>query len=121
MSLFARKLALRPFRWYQEPAIPMFRQAVKEGHKKIVGQAPCGYGKTVIAAHLAVSSMQKGNKVLFACPRISLVDQTLESFDDQGIHDIGILQANHKRTNPMCQLQIACFDTLYSRDLPDFD
>jgi superfamily II DNA or RNA helicase len=121
MSLFARKLSLRPFRWYQEPAIPMFRQAVKEGHKKIVGQAPCGYGKTVIAAHLAVSSMQKGNKVLFACPRISLVDQTLESFDDQGIHDIGILQANHKRTNPMCQLQIACFDTLYSRELPDFD
>ena len=120
-SLFAKKLELRPFRWYQEPAIPMFRQAVKDGHKKIVGQAPCGYGKTVIAAHLAVSSMQKGNKVLFACPRISLVDQTLESFDDQGIHDIGILQANHKRTNPMCQLQIACFDTLYSRDLPDFD
>lgn len=98
----------------------MFRQAVKDGHKKIVGQAPCGYGKTVVAAHLAVSSMKKGNKVLFACPRISLVDQTLESFEDQGINDIGILQANHKRTNPMCQLQIACFDTLYSRELPDF-
>lgn len=99
----------------------MFRQAVKEGHKKIVGQAPCGYGKTVVAAHLAVSSMSKGKRVLFACPRISLVDQTLASFEDQGINDIGILQANHKRTNPDCQLQIACFDTLYSRDLPDFD
>ena len=120
-SLFARKLDLHPFRWYQEPAIPMFRQAIKDGHKKIVGQAPCGYGKTVIAAHLAVSSMKKGNRVLFACPRISLVDQTLASFEDQGINDIGILQANHRRTNPMCQLQIACFDTLYSRELPDFN
>jgi superfamily II DNA or RNA helicase len=108
-------------RWYQEPAIPMFRAAVKQGHQKIVGQAPCGYGKTVIAAHLSVSSMAKGNRVLFACPRISLVDQTLESFEQQGIHDIGILQANHKRTNPMAQLQIACFDTLYNRELPDFD
>lgn len=98
----------------------MFREAVKEGHKKIVGQAPCGYGKTVVAAHLAVSSMRKGNKVLFACPRISLVDQTLESFEDQGIRDIGILQANHKRTDPSCQLQIACFDTLYSRPELDF-
>lgn len=99
----------------------MFRAAVKQGHKKLVGQAPCGYGKTVISAHLAVSSMQKGNTVLFACPRISLVDQTLESFEDQGIRDIGIMQANHKRTDPSCRLQIACFDTLYSRDVPEFD
>jgi hypothetical protein len=118
--LFEHRIALHPFRWYQEPALPMFRAAVKEGHKKIVGQAPCGYGKTVVAAHLAVNSMRKGNKVLFACPRISLVDQTLQSFEDQGIRDIGILQANHKRTDPTCQLQIACFDTLYSRPELDF-
>ena len=122
VTLFDQRLrSLHPMRWYQEPAIPMFRAAVKQGHKKIVGQAPCGYGKTVIAAHLASSSMKKGNRVLFACPRISLVDQTLESFEEQGLWDIGILQANHKRTNPSCQLQIACFDTLYSRELPDFD
>ena len=114
-SLFAKKLELKPFRWYQEPAIPMFRMAVKEGHRKIVGQAPCGYGKTVVAAHLAVSSMRKGNRVLFACPRISLVDQTFASFEEQGINDIGIMQADNRRTNPMAQLQIACFDTLYNR------
>jgi superfamily II DNA or RNA helicase len=121
-SLFDKKVReLHPMRWYQEPAIPMFRAAVKEGHKKIVGQAPCGYGKTVIAAHLASSSMAKGNRVLFACPRISLVDQTLESFEAQGIHDIGIMQANHKRTDASSKLQIACFDTLYSREVPDFD
>jgi superfamily II DNA or RNA helicase len=65
--------------------------------------------------------MKKGNRVLFACPRISLVDQTLESFEEQGIRDIGIMQANHKRTDSSCKLQIACFDTLYSRDVPDFD
>jgi superfamily II DNA or RNA helicase len=93
----------------------MFREAVKSGHRKIVGQACCGYGKTVVAAHIAVSSMLKGNRVLFACPRISLVEQTLESFEQQGIHDIGIMQADNKRTNRMAQLQIACFDTLYKR------
>jgi superfamily II DNA or RNA helicase len=98
----------------------MFRDAVKHGHAKIVGQAPCGFGKTVLAAHLAVSSMRKGNKVLFACPRISLVDQTYESFEQQGIRDIGVMQADNRRTNPMAQLQVACFDTLYNRDLPDF-
>ena len=121
-SLFDTRIrSLHSMRWYQEPAIPMFREAVKSGHRKIVGQAPCGYGKTVIAAHLSVSSMSKGNRVLFACPRISLVDQTLESFEQQGINDIGIMQADNKRTNRMAQLQIACFDTLYSRDVPDFD
>jgi superfamily II DNA or RNA helicase len=98
----------------------MFRDAVKHGHTKIVGQAPCGFGKTVLAAHLAVSSMRKGNRVLFACPRISLVDQTYESFEEQGIRDIGVMQADNRRTNPMAQLQVACFDTLYNRDLPDF-
>jgi superfamily II DNA or RNA helicase len=114
-SLFARKLELHPMRWYQEPAVPMFRQALKDRHRKIVGQAPCGWGKTVLAAHLAESSMQKGNRVLIACPRISLVDQTYISFEEQGINDIGIMQADNRRTNPMAQLQIACFDTLYNR------
>jgi len=81
----------------------MFRDAVKHGHAKIIGQAPCGFGKTVLAAHLAVSSIRKGNKVLFACPRISIVDQTYESFEQQGIRDIGVMQADNRRTNPMAQ------------------
>lgn len=110
---------LRPLRWYQEPAIPMFRDSVRHGNKKIVGQAPCGFGKTILAAHLIDSSMKKGNRVLFTCPRISLVDQTLKSFELQGIKDIGVMQADHPRTNPMCKLQIACLDTLYSRT--DYD
>ena len=120
-SLFDTKArALDPQRWYQKPSIPLFREAVKQGHTKIVGQAPCGWGKTNLAAHLLVSSMKKGNRVLFACPRISLVDQTYEAFELQGITDMGVMQADSRRTNPMSKLQVACFDTLYNRDLPDF-
>jgi DNA repair protein RadD len=99
----------------------MFRKAIKEGHTKIVGQAPCAFGKTVISAHLCASSMEKGNRVLFACPRISLVDQTYDAFEQQGIRDMGVMQANNRRTNPVAQLQVACFDTLYRRQLPQFD
>ena len=110
-----------PMRWYQETAIPMFRAAIKAKHTKLIGQAPTGWGKTVLAAHIFDSAMLKTSRCLFACPRISLVDQTLEAFEKQGIRDIGIMQASHKRTDAAAQLQIACFDTLYKRDFIDFD
>lgn len=120
-NLFAPKGALRPLRWYQEDAIPKFRDALRQGFKRPIGQAPCGWGKTVLAAHLLDSALKKGSRCLFACPRISLVEQTLAAFESQGIHDIGIMQGNHRRTDRRARIQIACFDTLYSRPVPEFD
>ena len=120
-NLFAPRGVLRPLRWYQEDAIPKFREALRQGFKRPIGQAPCGWGKTVLAAHLLDSALKKGSRCLFACPRISLVEQTLAAFESQGIHDIGIMQGNHRRTDRTARVQIACFDTLYSRPVPEFD
>lgn len=121
MNLFNTGGELYPMRWYQEPAMPMFRDAIRAHHTKMIGQAPCGWGKTVLAAHIFASALQKGSRCLFACPRISLVDQTVESFERQGISDIGVMQGNHPRTDYKARLQVACFDTLYRRDFVDFD
>ena len=121
-SLFANQHAkLFPLRFYQEPCIQQFRQGIKEGHFHSVGQAPCRFGKTVVSAHLIESALRKGSRCLFAAPRISLVEQTLDSFEKQGLTDIGVMQANNSRTDANARVQIACFDTLYRREPQDFD
>jgi superfamily II DNA or RNA helicase len=102
-------------------AIEKIREAIKEGHRRIVVQAPCGFGKTILAAHMVTSSMAKGRRPLFTCPAIALVNQTLEAFEREGIDDIGIIMADHERTNYECQMQIASVQTLIRRELPEVD
>lgn len=112
---------LRPLRFYQEPLPGLIRDAVKEGHRRIVVQAPTGYGKTLLAAHLVTSALAKGKRPLFTCPAITLVNQTLASFEREGIQDIGVIQADHERTDYSCQMQIASVQTLIRRQLPEVD
>ena len=114
-------LRLRDLRPRQAQAIADIRQAVKDGHKRIVVQAPCGFGKTVLAAHLIGGAIEKGSRPLFTCPAISLVDQTVKSFEFEGIQDIGVMQAQHVRTDREAQVQVASVQTLIKRALPDVD
>jgi superfamily II DNA or RNA helicase len=113
--------SLRPLRPRQAAAIESIRKAIREGHKRIIVQAPTGFGKTLLAAHLIEASVQKGKRPLFTCPAITLVDQTLKSFEDEGISDIGVIQANHERTDWGAQVQIASVQTLIRRPLPEVD
>lgn len=119
MTLFRQEISLRPLRPYQEHAIAEVRQAVKEGHRRIVLQLPTGAGKTLIAAHLIAGAIKKGNRPLFTCPAISLIDQTLKAFEAEGITDIGVMQADHERTDREAQTQIASVQTLVRRPRPD--
>jgi superfamily II DNA or RNA helicase len=122
-NLFESKFerTLRVLRDRQAQAIDDMRQAVKEGHKRIVIQAPCGFGKTILAAHLIASALDKGRRPLFTCPAISLIDQTYKSFQFEGIHDIGVMQAQHECTDRMARVQLASVQTLVKRDLPEVD
>jgi superfamily II DNA or RNA helicase len=114
-------IRLRPLWPHQERAIAEIRQAVREGHKRIIVQAPTGAGKTLTAAHLIAGAIEKGKRPLFTCPAITLVEQTLKSFENEGIYDIGIIQAQHERTDWNAQVQIASVQTLIRRALPDVD
>ena len=114
-------LRLRPLRPRQETAISEIRKAIKDGHKRIIVQAPCGFGKTVLAAHLIGGALSKGTRPLFTCPAISLVDQTVRSFEFEGIRDIGVMQAQHVRTDRHAQVQVASVQTLIKRELPGVD
>lgn len=48
----------------------------------------------------------------FVVPAISLVDQTVESFWKDGIHDIGVIQANHNMTDWSKAVQVCSIQTI---------
>ena len=117
--LFAVTLNLKPLRPRQATAIASVRKAIKEGHRRIVLQAPTGSGKTIIASHIIAGALDKGNRPIFCVPRISLIGQTIKRFEAQGICDIGVIQGQHERTDFCAAVQIASIHTLVKRPLPE--
>ena len=117
--LFAVTLNLKPLRPRQATAIASVRKAIKEGHRRIVLQAPTGSGKTIIASHIIAGALDKGNRPIFCVPRISLIGQTIKRFEAQGICDIGVIQGHHERTDFCAAVQVASIHTLVKRPLPE--
>jgi len=115
------EIALRPLRPRQEAAIAAIRLAIRSGKRKIILMLPTGGGKTLIAAHIIAGAIEKGKKSMFTCPAINLVNQTLRAFEAEGIRDIGVIQAQHERTDWQAQTQIASVQTLVRRPLPEVD
>lgn len=120
-TLFDTPINLFPLRQRQEAALDGIRQAIREGHRRMILFGPTGFGKTVIMAHLAAGALRKGNKSLITVPRLSLVGQTALRFESQGIHDIGFIQGRHERTNQFAGVQIASVQTLIRRPVPEID
>lgn len=108
--------ALRP---HQTRALEMLRLSLGKGNKRTVVGMPTGAGKTVTAAKIIEGARAKGNRVIFTAPAVSLIDQTVEAFEAEGIRNIGVMQANHPRTDPLAQVQVASVQTLARRDIPD--
>lgn len=107
-----------PLRQHQQDAISLVRASAKAGNTRIVCQMPTGAGKTVTAAEMIKGALAKGNDVIFTAPAVSLIGQTIASFEAQGIRDIGVMQGNHPRTNTMARVQIATVQTLARRAIP---
>lgn len=109
----------RPLRPHQEKAIAMLRQSIARGNKRVVIQLPTGAGKTRLAAEIVNGSLSKGNRAAFTVPMISLIDQTCDAFENEGIHDIGVIQSSHWRTNYAAQVQVASVQSLIRRSFPE--
>ena len=110
--------ALRP---YQDKAVQSLAQSLRTGHKHPLLMLPTGGGKTLTAAHIVQRALDKGNRVTFCVPTISLIDQTVQAFWDEGIRDVGVIQADHPMTNAWRPVQVASLQTLGRRDRPSTD
>lgn len=103
---------------WQDVAVESLRRGIRDRKKNQVLAAPTGSGKTVIGSHLLKECYQKGNRGIFVCDRIPLVDQTSRTFDRYGIPH-GVQQGDHWRDQPWQRIQIASAQTLLSRGWPE--
>lgn len=113
-------MELRP---YQQKAIDDLRAEIALGHKVVLA-APTGAGKTRIASEVFALAREKGSRVAFVVPFLSLIDQTMKAFVKAGLpeEDISIVQANHPLCNYAKPIQICSADTLVRRPkLPKVD
>ena len=111
----------KPMRDHQTEFLELCFKAAKNGNKRIPACAGTGWGKTRLAAEMFKRSYLKGKKAMFVVPRNALIGPTVEEFEGQGLTDIGIIQANHPRTDPNARLQVASIHTAINRELPKFD
>jgi len=110
--------SLRP---QQRDLINQINQAIQAGCRRIMVQAPTGYGKTVVAGSIAGDISDGGRRAIFTVPALSLIDQTVERFYQHGVYNVGVIQAEHHLTNYARPIQVASVQTLQRRTIPPAD
>ena len=106
---------------YQHKAIGKLRDSIGSGKKRVVLSSPTGSGKGLIAASIIERAREKDKRVLMTVPALSLVDQAVEVLYEQGITDVGVIQANHPNTDWSKPVQVASVATLQRREFPKAD
>lgn len=109
---------LRP---HQIALLDETERAISAGYRRIMAQAPTGFGKTILASTIAGNILDAGKRMIFVVPALSLIDQTVEKFYREGIYDVGVIQADHVLTNYARPIQIASVQTLQRRIIPRAD
>jgi DNA repair protein RadD len=119
--LFRKSGTLRPLRPHQERAIEALKNSLLTGHRRPMLQAPTGFGKTLTAAHITQAALDKGKRVAFTVPALSLVDQTVAAYAHEGITCVGVMQGYHPLTDHTQPVQVCSVQTLAKRKRPAAD
>jgi superfamily II DNA or RNA helicase len=87
-------MELRP---YQLETVEAIRNSICQGNKRIIVQAPCGAGKTIIVAHIIQKALLKNSKVVFLVHLRQLAHQAIERFTECGMGDkVGVIMAGEE-------------------------
>lgn len=104
-----------PPRECQTRAIEKLREGLRAGHRNQLLVLPTGGGKTMASLMLIGESLKKGRRATFVCDRITLINQASENADRYGLHNHGIVQADHWRRDNSLPFQIASVQTIQAR------
>lgn len=113
----------RDLRPHQQDALDGIKASLVAGNRRIILQAACGFGKTVVAAHMVHGALNKRKRLAFCVPSLGLIDQTFERFTENGIDpaEMGVVQGNHPWRRPHAPIQICSAQTLARRSWPEVD
>lgn len=101
-------------RSYQKTAIENLRGLLRQGRKRIVLCMPTGGGKTVVAASMIHSALQRGSRSIFLAHRRELIDQTVDKLNSFGVQ-AGVIMAGDSRRDDYLPTQVASVQTLVRR------
>jgi DNA repair protein RadD len=99
----------------QQAGLNRIVDTLRRGYDRIVFKLPTGGGKTVIAAKIAEGVQKKRNRMYFVVDAISLIDQTVQRFYENGVTDVGVIQSDHPATNYGMPIQVASVQTIDRR------
>lgn len=106
-------------REYQSRDIGRIRQALKDGHRAILYQAPTGSGKTVVFSEIAKLASAKGTRSMVLVSRIEHIKQAYDKYQSMGLNPEIIWRDNDYRHD--ATLYIASVQSARSRKLPPID
>ena len=113
-------VCLRP---YQVDAIRRVDAQIAAGARRVLLVAPCGAGKTTIAASIIQARLDAGKQILFLAHRRELIAQAYRRLLDLGLREdqVGVMMASDPRRRPAAKVQVASVDTLRHRAKPHAD
>lgn len=100
---------------YQQRAVRDLRQAYASGKRAPVLVLPTAGGKTIVASEIIRLSIAKRNRVLFAVPRIELLNQAVAKLAVAGITDVRTIQAANDIGNAAAPVIIGSIPTLTTK------
>lgn len=103
-------IILRP---YQQKFIDDIRAEFNLNHKRVVGVAPCGSGKTIMTGWMIRESLNRGKRSIFFVHRHELIEQTADTFTRLDIPH-GIISSGFRSQYDL-PVQIASVQTLAKR------
>ena len=98
---------------YQKTAIRDVYASLRV-NKSVILQMPTGSGKTHVAMDIIQHGLKHGKRIAFCVDRITLLDQTVDKFIENGIH-LGIMQGDHPMRNAAAPVQVVSLQTLARR------
>lgn len=100
---------------YQERAVRELRAAYAAGRRAPVLVLPTAGGKTIVASEIIRLSIAKQNRVLFAVPRIELLNQAVSKLATAGITDVRTIQASNDLGRTDAPVVIGSIPTLTTK------
>ena len=100
-------------REYQKEAVAKTFAAMQR-ESAVVLQMATGGGKTHVASDIIERGLKRGRRVCFIVDRITLVNQTVKRFWEQGIR-VGVIQGDHPDYDPSQPVQVCSVQTLRRR------